>query len=233
MHEYLELIFFLPLFLLTVSIHEYSHGWVANKLGDGTARERGRLTLNPLAHISLPLTIVLPILVLVLTWFRFTIALLKPVPINPFRFRNPKRGLMYVGLAGPVSNLLVALVLSMFLRFDILPLTGFLGGIRAILGLIIIVNIVIAMFNMLPIPPLDGSRVMVGLLPNKYARMLLSVDRYGFIFIITLFASLAFAGGGEGILQFIRTPLKFVWKSLYGLSGLEFDNLMYGMTKTQ
>jgi Zn-dependent protease len=229
MHEYLELAIFLPLFLLTVSVHEYSHGWVASKLGDDTARERRRLTLNPLAHISVPLTIVLPILVLLVTWGRFALALLKPVPINPLRFRNPKRGLTYVGIAGPVSNLLMALMLSLLLRFGILPHTGLLGSLRDILGLIIIVNIILALFNLLPIPPLDGSRVLVGLLPNKYARAVLRLDRYGFIFILTLFISLALISGG--ILQFMMIPLKFVWK-LYGLSGVEFDNLVLGLGRT-
>ncbi len=229
MHEYLELAIFLPLFLLTVSVHEYSHAWVASKLGDDTAREKRRLTLNPLAHISVPLTILLPIIVLLVTRGRFALALLKPVPINPLRFRNPKRGLTYVGMAGPISNLLMALVLSLFLRLGILPHAGLFGGLRDILGLMIIVNIILAMFNLLPIPPLDGSRVLVGLLPNKYARAVLRLDRYGFIFILTLFTSLALMGGG--ILEFIIVPLKFVWK-LYGLSGVEFDNLLLGLGRT-
>ncbi len=229
MHENLELIIFLPLFLLTVSIHEYSHGWMAQKLGDNTARERGRLTLNPLAHISIPLTIILPVIILLVTWGRFTLALLKPVPINPLRFRNPKRGLTYVGIAGPFSNFLMAFILSLFLRFGLLPDEGLWGSIKVILGFVIIVNLILGMFNLLPIPPLDGSRVIVGLLPNRYARIILRLDKYGFIFIITLFVSVGLMAGG--MLRLIIVPLKFAWK-LYGLSGVEFDNLILSLTET-
>lgn len=223
--EYLITIMFLPLFLLTVSVHEFSHGWVAHKLGDNTAKEKGRLTLNPLKHISLLLTIFLPATLIAITKGKFAIAALKPVPINPLFFRNPKRGLTYVGAAGPLSNLFLALVFSSFLR--ILPYyeDGFIGAARAVLGLLVVANTVLGLFNLMPVPPLDGSRIIAGLLPNRAARAMLRYDKYGVLFIVTLLAALALTT--DGLISILRLPLKLIWK-LYGLNGVEFDNLMIG-----
>jgi Zn-dependent protease len=220
--DVLEVFAFLPLFLLTVTVHEYSHGYVAYRLGDTTAKERGRLTLNPIAHMSLVLTLLLPALVWIATWFRFTIALLKPVPINPLRFRDPKRGLLLVGLAGPLSNFAIAFLLSLLTMSGIIPVWGFWGSVRTVLGLLIIVNILLGTFNILPIPPLDGSRVLVGLLPRRYGTVLLKLDRYGIIFIIAFFASVAIMAGG--LLEVVRVPLKSIWKFI-GLDGVRFDDM--------
>ena len=151
------------------------------------------------------------------------LTLLKPVPINPLRFRNPKRGLAWVGFAGPASNIIMAFLLSLFLSLNIVPASGFWGSIREILALLILVNTALALFNLLPVPPLDGSRILVGFLPNKFAKALLKLDRYGFILILTVFATVALVTGD--LVQYIRIPLKAAWK-LYGLSGAEFDYIV-------
>ena len=223
MRELLQVIAVLPFLMLTVSVHEFSHGYVAMKLGDDTAKEKRRLTINPLRHISVPLTIILPAVLILVTRARFSFALLKPVPINPLRFRKPKRGLAWVGMAGPASNIVMGLFFALLLRFNLVPAKGFWGSIREMLAFLVIFNTALALFNLMPIPPLDGSRILVGFLPNKFAKTVLKLDRYGFILILTVFATVALMTGD--LIQYVRIPLKAVWK-LYGLSGTEFDGLI-------
>lgn len=227
MQKYLITIVFLPLFLFSVSIHEYSHGWVASKLGDNTAKLRGRLTLNPIKHISLLLTIVLPVVLALITWGRFAIGSLKPVPINPMLFRNPKRGLSYVGLAGPLSNFFTALVFASFLK--ILPYSeeGIIAVIRIILSMAVLANFILGLFNLIPVPPLDGSRIVAGIVPNKLTMFILKSDKYGIIFLVSLLAAIAI-WTDNGIFGVIRIPLKYLWK-FYGLKGVEFDNFTLGL----
>lgn len=178
------LIVVIPLIFMTVSVHEFCHGYVAYRLGDLTAKKRGRLTLNPLKHISLKFTLLLPIVTFIL--FRVGIALAKPVPINPLYFKNPRRGLIWVGLAGPCANLVLAALLWVILRSGVIPLgQGLSFGLflRTIIALLVLVNLLLAGFNLLPIPPLDGSKVLVGLMPYKPARFILRYERYGLFFL--------------------------------------------------
>jgi len=169
--------------LFSIVVHEYSHGFVAYLNGDDTARVMGRLTLNPLPHIDLIGTIILPLFLIFLR-VPFVIGMAKPVPINPLLFRNYEKGIFTVGLAGPLSNILLGIIFSLLYR--IYPFVG--SEIRDFFLLGGYINITLALFNLIPIPPLDGSRIISIFLPfdlrMKYERM----ERYG-IFVIILLMS--------------------------------------------
>lgn len=172
----------LTLFFFAVIIHEYSHGWVAWKLGDPTAKIAGRLTLNPIAHIDPIGTIFLP-LILLLTRSPVLFGWAKPVPVDFRSLNNPKKDMVWVGLAGPGANIIFALLLSLVLKFSI-----FLPGslLLSVISSAIIINLVLAVFNILPIPPLDGSRVVMGLLPPRFGMQYAKIEPYGLIIIFGL-----------------------------------------------
>lgn len=164
-----------------MSVHEFSHGLIAYKLGDPTAKYSGRFTLNPLAHIDPIGTVLLPLVLFISTGGRFLFGYAKPVPINFSALRNPRRDIIWVGLAGPASNIIFAIILSLILK--IFALNAFL---YAIIIRLIFINVLLAVFNMIPIPPLDGSRVALGLLPWQLAVRYASLEPYGFIIIALL-----------------------------------------------
>ncbi len=168
----------LPAILFGLTIHEFSHGYVALLLGDPTARAAGRLTLNPLKHLD-------PIgtLLLILPWVRFGWA--KPVPINPDNFRSPLRDLAISALAGPLANFLVAVVAGLLVRLFIL--TGRTGFWLNLGNSFVFYNLVLAFFNLIPIPPLDGSRLIYYLLPARYASRLSELERFGFLSLLLIF----------------------------------------------
>ncbi|MEK6733112.1 MAG: site-2 protease family protein [Candidatus Omnitrophota bacterium] len=172
----------LCIFFFAVIIHEYAHGWVAWKLGDSTARFMGRLTLNPLAHIDPIGTIFLPLLLL-MTHSPVLFGWAKPVPVDFFNLNNPKKDMVWVGLAGPAANILFAIALSLLLKIPSFT-TNYL--ILSVLTSAIMANLVLAVFNLLPIPPLDGSRVMMGLLPYHLGVEYSRIEPYGFIIIFAL-----------------------------------------------
>ncbi len=178
----MNLLLNLSIFFFAVIIHEYAHGWVAWKLGDSTARFMGRLTLNPLAHIDPIGTIFLP-LILLITHSPVLFGWAKPVPVDFFNLKNPKQGMIWVGLAGPVANILFAIALSLLLKIPLL-LTSYLAV--SVITTAIMANLVLAVFNLLPIPPLDGSRVMMGLLPYNLSVEYAKIEPYGFIIIFAL-----------------------------------------------
>ncbi|PIP29564.1 site-2 protease family protein [Candidatus Kuenenbacteria bacterium CG23_combo_of_CG06-09_8_20_14_all_36_9] len=171
--------------LIGAIIHEYTHGWTADQLGDPTARNAGRLTLNPVAHIDLFGTIILPILMLLSFGSAFGYA--KPVPYNPYNLQNQKRDPVLIGLAGPVSNLILAIILSFVIR--LMPINQF----SFVLSIGVYANILLAIFNLVPIPPLDGSKLLLAFLPESNFKQ--NFERYGFFilifFIFTVFQYLA------------------------------------------
>lgn len=172
----------LPIFLISVVIHEYAHGWVAYKLGDPTAKDAGRLTLNPLVHIDPMGTVFLP-LMLVAMRSPIVFGWAKPVPINFSLLRNPKQDMLWVSIAGIMANILLAFIFSLLLRTGVFPINSY-GWVLLNLG--ILVNLVLAVFNAIPIPPLDGSRVLMSILPRELAYSYMQIERFGFLILIGL-----------------------------------------------
>lgn len=181
-----QIIIMAPPLLLALTLHEYAHGYIAYRLGDPTARNAGRLTLNPLSHLD-------PIGTLAFFFIKFGWA--KPVPVNPRYFQNPRQDMLWVALAGPVTNLLLAVASALVLKLvigiaSVIPYSSLLEAILVPFSNMLVasiwINLVLCIFNFLPIPPLDGGRIMTGLLPENLARTYASFERYGFIVILIL-----------------------------------------------
>jgi len=174
----MDFTFYFLIIIPSAIIHEYTHAWAADMLGDKTARYAGRLTINPIVHIDLWGTILMPIMLSVLTQGRFLFAYAKPVPYNPYNLKNQKWGPAMVAVAGPLANLMLAVAFAAMLRF--LPGTGF----ASILPIIVYANILLAVFNLMPIPPLDGSKVLYAVLPDSAFEIKNFLDRYGFYILL-------------------------------------------------
>ncbi len=174
--------------IFAITVHEVAHGWVAKKYGDNTASRLGRLTLNPVKHVDLLGTIIVPGLLL-MTGTGFIFGWAKPVPVDPRNFKRPLQDMAIVALAGPVSNLIMALIWALIIRLGI-----FIGTNAEAISLPLIytgvagisINLVLAMINLLPIPPLDGSRILTGILPSYWAWQYNRLERYGFILLLVL-----------------------------------------------
>ncbi len=209
-------IWILPV-LFAVALHEAAHAWMADKKGDSTARMLGRLTFNPIKHIDPVGTILVPVLMVVLTGFAFGWA--KPVPVDARNLRNPKKDMMWVAAAGPVSNFLQALFWALFLNISVMFFDG-----RSSISLFfllmpiagITINVILGVLNLLPIPPLDGGRIMSGLLSPRAAMQFSKIEPYGFFIIIALMLT--------GILSYIIFPVIAVFlKVLSSISGLDIE----------
>lgn len=194
----------LSLFFFAFTIHEFSHGWMALKLGDPTAKYSGRLTLNPLSHIDPLGTIIIPIL-LYLSNSPFIFGWAKPVPVNFHMLKNPKRDILWVGLAGPLANIIMAIAIGTILRLNLV------GNVEvfSVLQSLGIINLVLAIFNLIPVPPLDGSRVLLSLLPDNFAKSYAKLEPIG-IFILIILLSL-------GLLRIIIWPIITNLAMLLGL----------------
>ncbi|OGL88312.1 hypothetical protein A3H75_01920 [Candidatus Uhrbacteria bacterium RIFCSPLOWO2_02_FULL_51_9] len=183
--DIMSLVFFFLIIVPSSIIHEYAHGWMAYRLGDPTAKHAGRLTLNPLAHIDLFGTILMPILLMWASHGSFLFAYAKPVPYNPYNLRGGKWGPALVGAVGPISNLLLAGAFALVIRA--LPT----GQLTTLLSMIVYANILLAVFNLVPIPPLDGSKVLFAILPEHLRGLRMMLEQYGimlmFIFIFFFF----------------------------------------------
>ena len=187
--------------LLAIVLHEVAHGWVADRLGDNTARFMGRLTLNPLKHIDPIGTILIPI-ALIVVGSPFLFGYAKPVPVNFNKLNHPKRDMIWVALAGPVTNIILALISTAILAATMTWLTAvpwFAEPLALMCQASIIINIVLCIFNLIPLPPLDGGRVAIGLLPGPLAYRLSRIEPFGFLIIVLLLVS--------GILQSSIGPL--------------------------
>jgi Zn-dependent protease len=209
-----SIIITLPILIYSAILHEIAHGLVAERLGDPTARLMGRITLNPISHIDPVMSILLP-LILLLSPTHVIIGGAKPVPVDPFNFHEPKKDMALVSLAGPATNLIIAITFGIICRiiFPGLNLNGILnnGILGIILGTVVYINLILAVFNLIPIPPLDGSKIFAQVLPDKEAATYLSIGSMG-IFII--FFLLMFPIGGFSLGGFIGNLLNFSLKLL-------------------
>ena len=176
-----QIVILAPPFLFALTFHELAHGYVAWRLGDPTAKNAGRLTMNPLKHID-PLGVV-AFIIMKIGWA-------KPVPVNPSYFRDPQKGMLFVALAGPGANIVLAVVSAILvkalIKFPVLPMFV-LQPVAEMLVASVWINVMLAVFNCLPIPPLDGSKVLMGVLPRDMARSYEKLEPFGFILLLILF----------------------------------------------
>jgi Zn-dependent protease len=208
MDQITQKLFLYIVIVLSATFHEYAHGFIAYRLGDSTAKDAGRLTLNPITHLDLMGTVIIPLFLLF--YGGIFIGWAKPVPYNPYNLRDRKYGSLKVGIAGPAANLLIAVILGLFLR---VAYGGFLNFINfpaiffSLIALVVYINIFLAFFNLIPFPPLDGSKVFMDLFPRARHQ----IERLGFIGI---FLAL--------ILAFFLLPViaKFVFWLITGQAGI-------------
>jgi len=197
-------IFSFGLLLIAMSIHEFAHALVAYFCGDDTAKSLGRLSINPFTHIDLIGTVIMPLFLFIATQGRFIFGSAKPVPINYLLLRNPKRDIIWIGIAGPFVNILTAYLLGLILHFI---------SLNSILGIIVrnlaVINLVLGIFNLIPIPPLDGSRIVMGILPSSLSKIYVSFEPYGIIIIMFLLFL--------GLFDKVVFPLVKIAMTLFGL----------------
>ena len=176
-----QIILLAPPFLFALTLHELAHGYVAYRLGDPTAKNAGRLTLNPLKHLD-PLGVI-AFIIMKIGWA-------KPVPVNPNYFRDPQKGMLLVALAGPAANVVIAIASAILAKFFVMLPFLPIFILQPLVGMLVAsvwINIMLAVFNCLPIPPLDGSKVLMGLLPPRMVYQYSKLEPFGFILLLVLF----------------------------------------------
>jgi len=208
----MQIILVVPGFLLGITVHEYTHGYVAYKLGDPTAKLAGRLTFNPISHLD-------PIGAIFLIIARIGWA--KPVPVDPRYLRNPRQDMLWISLGGPAANMVTAVVLAVIVHGIVLAFRGrpmdqmtsfFVNPLYLIFRFGVNINIMLAVFNLLPVPPLDGAKILEGLLPRDMAYQYSKLEPYGFIIILILFIT--------GVTSYlIWPPIMFIERLLLGGMG--------------
>lgn len=199
--------------LLAVSLHEAAHGWVAHLLGDPTAKRLGRLTANPLKHIDPIGTVAVPVFMLLLLGFPFGWA--KPVPVDVRNFANPQKDMALVALAGPVANFLMAIfwVLVMLLALKGMSPGGLSAALQLMAQVGVVINLVLMVLNLFPVPPLDGGRIVTGVMPYSMAALFARFEMFGMLLVILLLAS--------GFLGKILMPaVQAIQQNLYAIFGL-------------
>jgi Zn-dependent protease len=223
--DILQLVLSLVATFAAVILHEVAHGYVSWRLGDPTPKQQGRLTANPLAHIDLIGSIVVPLALWAMN-SRFLFGWAKPVPINPAFYRNPLKGTLYVALAGPLSNVAAALAAAGTGRLVLLGISGsvlfrtstvtanLVQAVFLFLGIFVIINLALAVFNLIPIPPLDGSRVLAYFLPAHWRLRMAQIERFGFLIIFAL----VLLGGTSGLFRLTSG----IWRALLGNEWLLF-----------
>ena len=172
----------ITVFMIVIVLHEVAHGYVAFKMGDPTAKAAGRLTLNPMAHVDPVGTLILPA-ALILMKSPIIFGWAKPVPVNPYNFSNPRKGMLLTSLAGPAANFSLAVIFATFFKMGLFPAHS-AGWAFLLMG--ILISLVLGVFNMIPIPPLDGSNILAACLPARMARSYMEIEKYGFIILIAL-----------------------------------------------
>lgn len=194
--------------IFAITVHEAAHGYAAKYFGDMTAYQAGRITLNPIKHIDLFGTIILPALTVALGGILFGWA--KPVPVNFSQLRNPKKDMLWVAAAGPASNFVMAIIWILVIKFADLAPNMFIEPLVLMAKAGIVINVILMVLNLLPLPPLDGGRIAASLLPNSLARPFSQLERYGFIILIILLFT--------GVLGKILSPLvNAVYRLLYAI----------------
>ncbi len=202
----MDFIFAIAVLILSVMLHEISHGYAAYILGDPTAKYAGRLTLNPLKHLDIFGSVILP----VFTYLTggFILGWAKPVPFNPYNLKNQKWGPAIVGIAGPLANFLIVAIFGMLIRFSG-NLTFLPGSIFRLSATITLLNIMLAVFNLIPIPPLDGSKLLFAVLPFRWQKIQFTLEKYSFVFLLIFIFFLW---------QFLLPIVIFLFKLITGLS---------------
>lgn len=205
-----QIVLVAPGFLLAITVHEFTHGYIAYRLGDPTAKMAGRLTFNPISHLD-PIGTLMLVLTRMIGWA-------KPVPVNPRYFASPRVDMLWVSLGGPAANLIAAAILAVLLHILVFVTGGKISGqvstfILVPLYMILLygvrINVVLAIFNLIPVPPLDGSKILSGLLPPKQAYEFEKLEPYGFIILIALILT-------DAVGYIILPPIGFVEALLLG-----------------
>jgi len=206
-----ELILVIIIFLFSVVLHEVSHGWVAYALGDPTAKYAKRLTLNPLRHLDPVGSILLPGILILMKLFGgggIIFGWAKPVPINPYNFKDQRYGSAKVAAAGPLANISLALIFGLALRF--LPMIYNIRGLSLIFLYIVQINLILAIFNLLPVPPLDGSHILFTFLPKSAQKLKIFLTRHGLLILIFVIFFL---------FQYVAVAVFWLMRLITGLSG--------------